>query len=143
MPNIAKLLKDEITRLARREVKASITSLRKDNAALKRFAADMKRRLVVLESANKRLVKAEAANPKPDAGADGVKARITGRMIRSIRSRLGLSQDAFARLVGVSGQSVYQWEHAEGRLKFRGDTKERIIAIRKMGKREVAEKLKG
>lgn len=142
MPNIAKLLKDEITRLARREIKTSVAGLRKDNTALKRTAADLKRRLAAVESMSKRLAKAESDIPKRNTGSDATKARITGKMIRSMRSRLGLSQDDFANLAGVSGQSVLHWEHATGRLKFRGDTKQRIVAIRKMGKREVKEYLK-
>ena len=96
-----------------------------------------------MEGINKRLVaKVESDKPKViEVGSDGSKARITAKMIQSIRSRLGLSQDAFARLVGVSQQSVYQWERAKGRLKFRGDTKQRIVAVRMMGKREARAEL--
>lgn len=139
MPNIAKLLKDEMQRIAKHEIKVATASLRKDAIALKRMSADLKRRLTQLESANKRLtVKAEAAQPKEAEVTDKqVKARITSKMIRAIRSRLGLSQNAFAKLIGVSSQAVIQWEHKDGRLKFRGDTKQRIIAVRQMGKREV------
>ncbi len=36
MPNIAKVLKDEIQRLARREVNQAIASLRKSNTTLKK-----------------------------------------------------------------------------------------------------------
>ena len=140
MPDIAKVLKDEIQRLSRREIKAATTSLRKDNAALKHSVADLKRRLSQLESINKKLVaKAEASQPKASAkvDADEVKsARITAKMIRSIRDRLGLSQDNFAKLVGVSGQAVYQWERKAGRLDFRGDAKRVIVAVRKMTKDE-------
>lgn len=57
-------------------------------------------------------------------------------MIRSIRARFGLPQDNFARLAGVNGQSVYQWERKDGRLDFRGDTKRVIVDIRKMTKEE-------
>lgn len=138
MPNIAKMLKDEIQRIAKHEIKNATTVLRKDNSILKRTVADLKKRLVKLESINKRLIKAQPDTPSdaPAEASDGSKARVTGKMIKSIRSRLGLSQGDFARLVGVSGQSVLKWEHA-GRLNFRGDTKERIVAVRQMGKREV------
>lgn len=143
MPNIAKLLKDEIQRLAKREIKLATDSLRKDNAALKRTVADLKRRLTKLESSNKRLVaKEESERPQGAVNeADPVKARITGKMIRAIRSRLGLSQDAFAKLVGVSSQAVYQWERKDGRLDLRGDSKAVIVNIRKMGKREAKQRL--
>ena len=140
MPSIEKVLKDEIKRLSRREIKAATTSLRKDNAALKHSVADLKRRLSQLESINKKVVaKVEASQPKPseeDFSNEVKSARITAKMIRSIRDRLGLSQDNFARLVGVSGQTVYQWERKPGRLDFRGDAKPVIVAVRKMTKDE-------
>ena len=144
MPNIAKVLKDEIQRLARHEIKVSIAGLRKDNIALKRTVADLKRRLTTLESATKRLVKKTEAVPSVDPeipNSNAQRARITGKMIRSIRSRLGLSQDAFSKLVGVSSQAVYQWESKEGRLDLRGGSKERVVAIRTMGKREAKQRL--
>ena len=144
MPNIAKILKDEIQRLARHEIKVAVTSLRKDNIALKRTVADLKRRLTTLEAANKRQAKKSEAVPSADAEITDSKvkaARISGKMIRSIRARLGLSQDAFARLVGVSSQAVYQWEAKLGRLDLRGDSKARIVAIRLLGKREAKQRL--
>ena len=144
MPNIAKMLKDEIQRISRHEVKSAIATLKKDNASLKKTVADLKRRLAGLEAINKRLVaKTEDSRPKAiETGADEVKsARITAKMIRSIRSRLGLSRDAFAKLAGVSSQSVFQWERKEGRLDFRGDTKAAIVGIRKLDKREAKQRL--
>lgn len=143
MPNIAKILKDEIQRLAKREIKVATDSLRKDNAALKRTVADLKRRLAKLESGNKRQpTNAEADSPKVAVvESDEVKAKITGKMIRSIRSRLGLSQADFAKLVGVSGQTVLQWEHKDGRLDFRGNGKAAIVGIRNIGKREAKKRL--
>jgi DNA-binding transcriptional regulator YiaG len=144
MPNIAKMLKDEIQRLARHEIKVAIAGLRKDNAVLKRTVADLKRRSAKLESVNKRLVaKTGAGSPREDSiPEDKVKsARISGRMIRSIRDRLGLSQQAIAKLMGVSSQAVYQWERKGGRLDLRGNNKARVVAIRSMGKREAKQRL--
>lgn len=142
MVNFTKTLKDEIQRLARREIKAAISGLRKDNAALKHGAADLKRRLAAVEAVNKRLTAmAQEAQPKTESMDGQDKTRITAKMIRAIRDRLGLSQNAFAKLVGVSSQAIIQWEHKDGRLKFRGDTKQRIVGIRKLGKREVKAKL--
>lgn len=138
MPNIAKVLKAEIQRISRNEIKAVVAGLRKDVIGLKKTVADLKKRLAKSESYNKSLLAGKesvAAKSAPD-GSDVDKARITAKMIRSIRDRLGLSQNAFAKLVGVSSQAVYQWERTTGRLKFRGATKAKIIAVRKIGKRE-------
>jgi len=75
------------------------------------------------------------------AAADVDKARITAKMIRSIRAKLNLSQAELAALLGVSGQSVYQWEHKEGRLRFHGSTRVAIETLRKMNWKEAQKQL--
>jgi len=144
MPNIAVVLKEEIRRLARREVKAAIAGLRKDNARLKRTAAEHKRRLAELEKSRERLrpsatpLGAQAATAAPD---ELEKARVTGGMIKRLRKRLAISQADLAKLLGVSAQSVYQWEKKAGHLTLRGNTKAAIVEVRKLGKREVKRRL--
>jgi len=146
MPNIAAVLKDEIRRLAKKETKAATTKLQKDNAKLKRTAADLKRRVAKLERDNKQLVTDAEKRRRESVKTESPeveKARISAKMIRSIRKRLKLSQEAFARLAGVTTQTVYMWEHKQGRLTFRGNSKTAIIELRKLKKREAAERLKG
>lgn len=141
MPNIAKMLKEEIQRLARHEIKVAMMRLQKDNSALRKTVADLKKRLAAMELEKKQMARSQPGDD-PEIANDQIKsARITAKMIRAIRSRLSLSQREFAKLAGVSSQAVYQWERATGRLKFRGDGKARIIAIRKMGKREIKQQL--
>lgn len=144
MPDIAKVLKEEIQRLARKETKAATTNLRKDNAALKRAVADHKRRLATLERDNRRLLsQINRGQRQSMRTSDGEveNARITARMIWSIRERFGLSQSDLANLLDVSAQSIYQWEHKEGRLTFRGDTKAAIVALRRQSVADVKERL--
>ncbi len=140
MPNIIKALKEEIQRLARKEIKTVTAILHKDNVALKRAAADLKRRIAVLERENRQLLK-HAGKPREEAaqgtGNEVDKSRITAKMIRAIRAKLNLSQAELAVLLGVNAQSVYQWEHKEGRLTFRGNTRAAIVALRKMKRKEV------
>ena len=50
-----------------------------------------------------------------------------------------MSAAEFAALVGVSGQSIYKWEHGEARP--RAKQLEAIAALRGMGKREAAARL--
>ena len=66
MPNIGKVLKDEITRISRKEVKFAIGGLGKSNVNLKKIVADLKKRVASLEKENKRLV-AEARKAKPES----------------------------------------------------------------------------
>ncbi len=144
MPDIARVLKEEIQRLARKESKAAVINLRKDNAMLKRVAADHKRRLAKLEREN-RLLLSEAQKRRKQsmqvADGDVDKARISAKMVRSTRDKLALSQADFAKLVGVSTQTVYQWEHKEGRLSFRGNAKTAIVAVRKLNRKEAQQQL--
>ena len=144
MSNIQKVLTAEIQRLARKEVKAATADLRKATVSCRSSLAEFRRRIAALEQENKKLLR-QAGKPvkaTPEAADEEVeKARITGKMIRSTRNRFGLSQAAFADLVGVHKQSVCLWESKEGQITFRGDTKARVLAVRKMSKQAVREKL--
>jgi DNA-binding transcriptional regulator YiaG len=146
MPNIAKMLKDEIQRLAKREIKSATSSLRKDNATLKRSVVELKRRLAKLESVDKRMVTGQEVERSQEAQVteEQVKtARITGRMIRAIRDRLRLSQREFAILARVSLPAVQKWEHKGGRLALRDQSKAALIGLRKMSVHEAQERLAG
>ena len=144
MPNIQQVLKAEIQRIARKEIKAAIADLKKTNTFLRRVAADHKRRIAQLEKDNRRLLRQatkteEKVTAIPDTEVE--KARITAKMVKSIRERLGISQAAFGKLVGVNRLTVYQWEKKKGRLQFRSEAKAKIIEARKMTKAEAERRL--
>lgn len=144
MPNIGVMLKDEIRRLARKEVKEATAKLHKSNVLLKRAVADHKRRIADLERQNKQLLaEAESRRAKTLKASDTEvgRARITGDMIRRTRAKLRLSQSELAKLLGVSGQSVYQWERKGGRLQLRGGTKAAVVEVRTLGAREAKRRL--
>ena len=104
----------------------------------------MKRRVAALETENKRLlagVKTEKVKSPPKPSEETNKARFTSTTIRSLRTRLGLSQAAFAKLAGVTTHAVYLWETKEGPLNLRDKTKAAILSIKGMGAREAKEKL--
>lgn len=143
MANLAAVLKSEVARLARKELRAetdalkrTVASQRSDIAALKRRAAKLEKSLsALLRLANKA---GRAAQPEPgDAEAGSFRFRAAG--MANNRKRLGLSAEDFGLLVGASGQTIYLWE--------RGETKPRpknlaaIAALRGVGKREVAKRL--
>jgi DNA-binding transcriptional regulator YiaG len=69
------------------------------------------------------------------------KARITGKVIRSARKRLGLSQVDFATLLGVTPVTVWLWERRDGRIRVRGESRSAIVAARKMKKLEAAKRV--
>jgi DNA-binding transcriptional regulator YiaG len=141
MSNIAGVLKSEITRLSRKEVKAAVNPLRSSNFILKKAVADLKKRIKALEVENKRLAafaQKEQTRLSPDIME---KARFTAHGVRVLRTKLGLSQDSFAKLLGISSQAVYAMEHKAGRLKLRSGTLSSLISLRGIGKREARKKL--
>ena len=54
MPNLSTILKGEITRLARKEVRAATAPVRKPYAAARRSIAELKRRVTEIEKQVKR-----------------------------------------------------------------------------------------
>ena len=144
MSNIAKVLKAEIARISKREAKGATQGIAKANTWLRKVVADLKKRVVLLEKENKRLVgtvkKYQEESPqKPDE--DTKKARLTSKGIRSLRNKLGLSQAGFAKLVGVTTHAVFLWENKEGALNLRDKTKAALLSIRGLGAREAKQKL--
>ena len=143
MTNLASVLKSEVTRLARKELRAETESLKKTVTVQRTEIAALKRRTSDLEKTLKALVRlvskaGRAAEPtQPDAEDGQFRFRASG--MASNRKRLGLSAEDFGLLVGASGQSVYLWE--SGKTKPRPQSLAAIAALRGIGKREVAVRL--
>lgn len=138
MPNIATVLKGEISRIARREVRAETESLKKQSthcrgqiAALKRQVADLEK-LLRKQSKGTRAV---AAAPADQEGARGG-LRFRSKGFATHRQRLGLSAAQAGALLGVSGQTIYHWE--AGKAKPRASQLPRIDALRKLSKKGAA-----
>ena len=144
MSNVAKALKAEISRISRKEAKNATAPIAKSNIDLKKSVVDLKKRLAVLEKENKRLlagVKREKPVSAPEQSEEVKKARITSTTIRSLRSRLGLTQAEFGKLAGVTTGAVYLWENKEGPLNLREKTKAAILSMKGMGAREAKGKV--
>ena len=147
MPNIATLLKTEITRLARKEVRESSDGLKKTMASQRTEIAGLKRRLQELEGVVKKLAKASsgvAARPGAPVLSEAGESNATGLRFRAKgmaanRKRLGLSAADFGLLVGATGQSVYAWE--SGKAKPRPEALAAIASLRGIGKLEAEAKL--
>ncbi len=143
MPNIATALKAEISRLARKEVKSNTTStkgaiaqFRRDIAKLKRLVQAQQKEIVFLKTQeHKRL-----GQPQPTNGEGELEGvRHSARSVRGQRKRLKLSAADFGKLVGVSGLTVYSWEH--GTRRPRKQRLAALVAVREMGRREALAKL--
>lgn len=134
-------IKETIARGARRQVRLALTPLRGDLLRLRKKVIELQATVMTLRnSANgwKRLM--EAAPAIPHVSEEAAKAaRLSPRLIATLRKRLGLSQTALARLVGVSAPAVAHWE--AGNSAPAGLNRVSLVALRKVGKREVKELL--
>ena len=141
MANLASALKQEIVRIARREIRAQTLTTKKASAQHRKHIAMLRRRIAQLEqsiaSLNGRLSKQPQHAP---AETEGNQLRFVAKGVRSLRERLGLSAERFGRLIGVSGQSVYNWER---QISTPRDEQLRLLArIRGIGKREAVARLR-
>jgi DNA-binding transcriptional regulator YiaG len=137
MGKIETVLKGEIARLARRETKALIGKYVDELRRLQKRVASLERELRGVKAARaqeqaKRKVTTAVATAASEKAAT---IRLSPRLIRSLRNRLGISQAELAKLVGVSAVAVGNWE--SGKSKPRDESKARIAALRSLGRREV------
>ncbi len=142
MPNLGAMLKQEITRLARRAIKPAYAELKKDVAELKHRAAQQRRTIQALEQANARLLadfNSRTGRLEAPAEEESGKIRLGPKLIQAQRKRLGLSQQEFAKLLGVSTNTLWLWEH--GKTAPRAKSKAIFASVRQLGRREVKQKL--
>jgi DNA-binding transcriptional regulator YiaG len=140
MPNIASILKSEISRVARKEVRGEIASLKKAVSTYRTDIAALKKRTQALEQDLRRLskVSAKAAPIVPDEESSQT-LRFSAKGLASQRQRLGLSAHDCGLLVGASGKSVSRWENGEARP--RAKHLPAIAALRSMGKKQASAQL--
>ena len=138
MPNLSTILKGEITRLARKEIKAAIDPLRKANASHRKEIAELKRLVASLQRDLKAASKPDKAVEKFGEASSG-STRFSAKGLKSLRAKLGLSAAEFGLLVSASGQSIYKWE--TGKVVPRASQQAALAAIRGIGKREAGKRL--
>ena len=140
MTNFALQLKSEISRIARKEVRAETQALKKASAQYRAEIAALKRRIASMEAALKKGPKVQAQKSEAtEEGGESPSLRFRVAGFAALRKKLGLSAAEMGTLIGVSAQSVYHWE--TGKTKPRASQLQAISAVRKMGKKEVAAKL--
>lgn len=138
MPSLSTILKAEITRLARKEIRAAVEPMRKANTNHRREIGELKRLVALLQ----RDLKAASKPGKPQSEigeAWSGSTRFSAKGLRSLRAKLGLSAAEFGLLISVSGQSIYKWE--TGKAVPRASQQAALASIRGIGKREAARRL--
>jgi len=140
MPNIAAVIKEEISRIARKEIRSETTSFKKASSQYRRDIAELKRQVSNLQGRVTPLEKQVLRNVSSqvtDADSEGV--RFTAKGLRSQRKRLGLSAADYGKLAGVTAQTIYNWESEVSSP--RKQQLPVLASIRPMGKREARARL--
>lgn len=142
MSSLITSLKSEIARVARKELKQELLSMRKlltghrsEIAALKRQVKAQAVEIKSVKRGSKGAAKAaaEQTTDKPRA------VRYSATRFAAMRKRFGITQAQLASLLGASALSVHKWE--AGAVRPRAAQLERISQIAKLGKREVKARL--
>lgn len=135
MGRLESTIKSEIMRLAKRQVKTAFIPLRREVRKMSFRLSGLSRGIASLNRMAKEL-RLEEGKPKLEATPEEVKAsRLSPQRIRGLRRKLGLSQRELGILTGTSLGAILSWE--KGKFKPRGDKKTALVALRKLGKREV------
>jgi len=142
MPNLAATLKEEIRRLARKEIKLQTSTTRqaaaqhrREIAQLKRQLREQEKKIAFLQAQEKKRL----AKPAP-AGEPAEGLRFSPKSVKAQRKRLKLSAKDFGKLVGVSALSIYNWE--QGKSRPRRAQLAALAAVRSLGKREAMARLR-
>lgn len=137
MGKLESIVRSEIIRLARREMRKVSRPLGRNVRSLKGAVLQLRRTVSGLEKVTARQVTVMGKGQVPlEATAEEVKrARFSPRLIRVLRRRLGITQRDMAMLAGVTVGAVYQWE--KGVFDPTTEKKGVFLALRRMGRREV------
>jgi DNA-binding transcriptional regulator YiaG len=111
MADVGGVLRQEIVRLARRELRAELAPFKKARAEQRQAIALLKREVKQLQQAVASRRKGGLSLKVAAAPATGAtNLRFVAKGLKAQRARLGLSATDYGKLVGVSHQTVRNWE---------------------------------
>ncbi len=137
MARFEAIIKSEIVRLAKREVRKISVPLGRDVRSMKSTVSQLRKAVSTLQRITAQQQKQLEKGEMPlEAAPEEVKlSRFSPRLIRSLRGHLGITQKELAILTGVTVGAVHLWE--SGRFKPSEKKKAVMVALRKLGRREV------
>jgi DNA-binding transcriptional regulator YiaG len=116
VPNVMGVLRSEIRRLARKEMKEAVRELKRQVAAIRRRLASTKKRMTDVErTARKAVTVRGAVAARKDSRANGTQIRFSPRWVKVHRAKLGMSRRVYSKLIGVSPQTILLWESGKAR----------------------------
>ena len=137
MGKLEGIIKSEILRLAKREIRKISVPLGKDVRLLKSTVSQLRKTVVGLERfAAQQESQLRKEKVLLEAPPEEVKvSRFSPRLIQSLRKHLGITQKELAILAEVTVGAIHQWE--SGIFVPRAQKKSVLVALRKLGRREV------
>lgn len=137
MGKVEGIIRFEIVRLAKREMRKMTIPLGRDVRSLKGTVSQLRKTVSLLEKfAARQGSGRESEKFRLQATPEEVKSsRFSPRLIRALRKRLGITQKELATLAGVTVGAIYQWE--KGIFDPRGDKKATLVGLRRLGRRDV------
>ncbi len=139
MPNLVQLLKDEISRIARKEVRTACIPLQKQLRDIRHTNRQQRKTIEKLE---KRIAQLQMLAVSPTEKilnapsiSDAKRIRLSADSIKKHRRRLGLSQGQLGQLLKVSTHTIVRWE--QNKSKPRELYRAGIAQLRTMGVRDV------
>jgi len=139
MTNIASVLKSEIARIARKEVRTEVDSLKKASSQHRSAIAQLRRHMSELEKKlkqSKRSVETTSRGVPSESTAPS--RRFSANRLATHRAKLGLSAVAYGKLVGMSGATIYLWE--QGKSRPNSEQLQRLATVRSLSRREALER---
>jgi DNA-binding transcriptional regulator YiaG len=129
-------LKAEMLRLTRKQLRQNVDPLAKEVKELRKAVAKLEKLLDSQEKAPNDEAKQLPHEALSQVSDDEIKtARLSSRAIKNIRKKLGISQEKLAAVLDVSPGAVAFWE--QGRARPRGENKAALVALRKLGRRNM------
>jgi DNA-binding transcriptional regulator YiaG len=137
MSKLETIIKSEIVRLAKREVRKISVPLGRDVRFLKSGVSELRKAVLTLQriTANQQKELEKGKMPLEAAPEEVKMSRFSPRLVRSLRGHLGITQKELAILTEVTVGAVHQWE--SGQFKPSMKKKAVMVALRKLGRREV------
>lgn len=140
---LAKLLGVSMQVVSVWETKMGRVQIRKEKVrtALAALKQEKKDAVCARLGKNVKTNKSARAGAQSAATTSGPAMSVDGAGVVKLRARLGVSQQAFAMLVGVSNQIVSVWERKKGTLKLRANTARKLQGVVNMSKAEAKRRL--
>ncbi len=136
MGKVESLLKQEIIRLSKREVRKAATPIREEVKRLKVRTVELMRALAAVRAQlDASRAKERVSRLREEVAQGKVRRRLSPKMIVRMRTRLGVSQARFAQLIGASLPSITNWE--KGKTTPRPEIREKILSLRALKKRDI------